>query len=323
MKISYSRYSTYLRCRQAHYFGYVECLRQKKASRPLTFGGDFHKLLQHRNDKPQLKIAIRNIKETFNGLSGNNISLIGDNYVDELKTVFKDYQYVWKNEEQPQHTEHEFLIRIGKIGSEPVYFHGLMDEVYEGGILGEHKTFTSKPNALTLAMNPQVTIMSKAWYLETGEILKRVRWDYIHSKPSDQPIWLEKSSRFSDAASQKITPMSWLRACKERGIAEEEILAKALKYESNIPNFFFKKEFDMIQEMVDFTWDSFKEVSRDIVLRGGSSKVKNVTRDCSWCNFKDLCFAEFTGADVNYIKKKDFVVSERDDWSTDMEVESE
>lgn len=313
--------SCYLSCPQKHHFSYVQNLKRKGVARPLSFGGDFHKLLEHRNDKEKLKETIKTIRGVYNDLSGTDQGILGENYIQDLKTVFQDYQKVWKGAEQPTETEHEFLIRLGKVGDDPIYFHGLMDEIYEGGILGEHKTFTRKPDMFTLAMNTQACVMAKAWMLETGERLEKVRWDYIHSQPSTLPIFLEKSGRFSEAKNAKITPMSWLRACKAQGIDDPEILAKAELYRGNIREFFFKVDFDFVPSMVDTVWDTFKYMCREISVRGVNNKTKNITRDCTWCNYKDICFAEFTGANVAYIIKKDFVVSVRDDWSQDVEVE--
>ena len=65
MKISYSRFSSYLRCPYRHYLGYYECLRAKKPVRPLYFGTDFHKLLELRNDPEKLAEAQKTIGEQY------------------------------------------------------------------------------------------------------------------------------------------------------------------------------------------------------------------------------------------------------------------
>lgn len=201
-------------------------------------------------------------------------------------------------------TEHEFLIKIGKYKGLPVYFHGKVDELYEGGMMGEHKTFTRPPDMSLLAMNTQVCLYAKAHELEFGDKLKTVLWDYVKSTPAERPIWLEKSERFSTAQSSKITPFSWIRAHEERGI--EDGNKTAAFYEPNIANFFFRVRMDIHPEMVDSIWDDFKKTTRELITQEDST-VKNVTRDCSWCNFRPICYAEFTGADVDYVIKTDFV----------------
>lgn len=312
LKVSYSRASSYLHCPQQHHFSYVQNLRAKKVERPLSFGSDFHKLLEYKRDKQARNKAYKEIKEAYYDLTPTLQAELGDNYLEELKTVFKDYLTVWKGSAQPDETEHEFHILVANFKGEPIEFNGFIDEVYrEEKILGEHKTFSSPPDMGLLAMNMQACLYTKAWELETGERLERVRWDYIKSVPADYPIWLEKSQKFSEAKSQKITPYSWLRACAERGITDEATLLKATNYQQNISNFYFRCDIEFVPQMVDTIWEDFKLVCKDIVVRGSTNKVKNISRNCSWCKFRPLCFGEFTGADVSYIKKTDYQVRER------------
>jgi hypothetical protein len=311
MKISYSKFDLYMRCQYAHHLSYVECLRKKGAERPLFFGGNMHKLLQFRHKPKALKRAKLEIDKAYNALSNRDIDAVGQGYLQDLYTVFGDYQQVWKDVERPIETEHEIKFKIGKFRGEPVIFHGIIDELYEGQIIGEHKTFSTAPKMSILAMNTQVCLYSKARELETGEKIKRVRWDYIKSAPAAEPIWLPKSNRFSEATNGNITPMSWLRACDARGIVDQETRAKALNYEQNISNHFFKAEFDIVPEMVDTVWEDFKRVCKDIIVNEGTNKTKHISRDCDWCGYRPICFAEFTGADVEYVKKTDYIVKER------------
>ena len=150
-------------------------------------------------------------------------------------------------------------------------------------------------------MNTQKSLYAKAVEILFGKLPKTIRWDYIRSKPADQPIWLEKSQRFSTATSQNITPYSWERACKEHGITDEDIIATGGKYSQNIPNFFFRTEMDYIPEMIDDVWDGFKYTCKDIVLHGKKNKTKNITYGCSWCGYRDICHAELTGGNVEAI----------------------
>lgn len=309
MKVSYSKVSTYMSCPYQYYLSYILNLRLKKPSRPLFFGGDFHKLLQHRHDKEALRQAYSQIKETYNDMPVQFQEDLGDTYLDDLKTIFSDYQKVWKGTDKPLKTEYEFKIDLGDIAGETVIFHGIIDEVYEDKI-GEHKTFNNAPNMSTLAMNTQVCLYAKALELETGQRVERVQWDYIKSTPAKYPTWLEKSKRFSEAASNQITPFSWLRACKERGIEDLDVLSKAKQYEPNISNFFFRCTTELIPSMVNTVWSDFNKVVIDMVIRGDSNKVKHITRDCGWCDFRPICYGEFTGADVEYIKATDYIIKE-------------
>lgn len=311
MKVSYSRLSTYLGCPYQHYLSYVKRLRQRKVVRPLHFGSDFHALLQHRHSVKDLTKAQTKIGKVWQDLSPQVQEELGVDYLSDLLTVFNDYQHCWAGSEVPIRTEHEFKILVGRVRGEEVYFHGIIDEVYPNNILGEHKTFGYQvPPTFLLTMSPQTNLYAKAHELETGEIPTATRWDYIKSAPSSYPLWLEKSGRFSEAANSKITPMSWERACAERGVTDEGIINKRDLYASNISNYFFRCETPIILEAVESCWSDFKVVVKDIAVRGGVNKVKNVSKDCGWCGFKPICHSELTGGPTEYIIETEFCVRE-------------
>lgn len=313
MYISYSRVQTYLGCPYSHYLRYVRKLSKKKPERPLYFGTDFHKLLELRNDPKGLKKARAEIVDTFYSLPGSWQADLGENYVEDLFNIFKDYRKVYDGCLQPQITEQDFHLEVGKYRDEPIVFVGRIDELYllkRKGTkeirIGEHKTFSSKPNMNTLVMNPQKCLYAKAAFLLKGILPERVIWDYIRSTPASEPIWLEKSGRFSNASSTKITPYSWKRACKARGITDKDIIAQGEQYAPNIPEFFFRVELDIDPFMVDSVWDGFMFTSKQIIRFGEKNKTKNITRNCDWCSYRDICHAEMTGGDPEYVIKKDF-----------------
>lgn len=311
--ISYSRESSYLRCPYQHWLRYVRRLEKKKPERPLYFGTDFHKLLELRNEPKALRDAKEQIRDTYYAMPASWQGELGENYIEDLFNIFKDYRRVYKGVRQPQVTEHEFELDVGTCKGEPIVFVGKIDELYllkHSGVksitVGEHKTFSNKPNMDILVMNTQKCLYAKAVQFLRGILPDKVKWDYIRSTPAAEPIWLEKSKRFSEAASTKITPMSWKRACKAHGILDPEIIQKGEKYKSNIPEFFFQVELDIDPAMVEVIWDGFLYTAKQIIRFGEKNKTRNVTRDCAWCPYHDICYTEMTGGDVQYVIGRDF-----------------
>lgn len=138
--------------------------------------------------------------------------------------------------------------------------------------------------------------------------LIKVQWDYIHSKPAKAPVWLEKSQRFSEGANNSITEYSYLRACKERGVEPDPVQLE--KYKNNTENFFFRRVLDIPQESVDGIWEDFRAAAKVIYLN--PLKTKNITRDCNWCQFRPICYAELTGGDAEYIIANNYTVKEEE-----------
>lgn len=263
------------------------------------------------------------IGDTYYGLPARFQSELGDNYLEALSTIFQDYCEVYENEPIPQKTEQEFMLKLGTCKGEPIWFKGIIDELYlkkrQGKkhiIIGEHKTFSQKPNMNTLVMNSQKSLYSYAVLKLYGFLPDEVMWDYIHSTPANEPIWLEKTKKFSLAKNSKITPYSFRRACQARGITDKNILQQQSIYEENISNFFFRLRQPVIPQTVENVYEGFLYTAKQIALQGHKNKTKNLTRDCAWCEFQPLCHAELTGGNVKEFFEKDFKIEPR----TDLEV---
>lgn len=314
MHISYSRESTYLRCPFSHYLSYVKKLTPKKPARPLYFGSDFHKLLELRGKKKELNKAIKEMREAYYDMPPKYQEELGENYIEDLKTIFKDYNKVYKNSPLPDVTEQEFEVKLGTFKGEPIYFVGVIDGLYcidKKVIIEEHKTFNRKPDTNTLIMNTQKCLYAKAVQKIYGTLPDEVMWDYIKSTPAKEPVWLEKSQKLSLAKSEYITPFSWERACKRHGIVSEEVIKQGkAHYSGNIQNFFFRLNLDYVPEMVERIWEDFVNVAKDICRRGETNKTMNVTKDCSWCSFQPICYSILTGGDTSYVIDKDYMVKE-------------
>lgn len=284
----------------------------------MYFGTDFHKLLELRGDKKALKQARTEIEDKFYDMRPNwQEDLGGDSYVDDLFTIFKDYCRVYRDAPLPDLTEQKFEIKIGNYKGEPVYFIGYIDELYmlddDFIKIGEHKTFNRKPSLSTLTLNTQKCLYAKATQFVTGVLPQGVIWDYIKSTPAKSPIWLEKSKRFSTAKNQDVTNYSWLRACKEKGIDDKEVIRQGRAYKGNLPNFYFRVEQDFIPAMVETVWDSFKYTCRQIVKETETNRARNFTRDCEYCSYYAICHSECTGGNTKHLIEREYTIKEREE----------
>lgn len=318
MHISYSRESSYLRCPYLHYLRYIEGLQTIKPARPLYFGSDFHKLLEVRKDPERVEEEWIRIKDKFYQLPGAWQSELGENYPFDLMEIFTDYQRMWAGTPLPKVTEKPFELNIGYQNNEDIIFVGVIDELYKyrnsEGVksieIGEHKTFTRPPDMNTLVMNTQKSLYCKAAQMIWGILPRAVRWDYIKSTPAKSPIWLEKSKRFSASKSQEITTWSWERACKEKGITDPTILEQGNIYKGNENNFFFRVQQDVYPQMVEDVFNGFLYTCKDIVNRGNENKTKNITKDCAWCEYRNICLAEMSGGNREYVVAREFTTRE-------------
>lgn len=306
IKVSYTRVSLYAGCPQAHYFQYVRRLRKIVVPRPLSFGSDFHRLVAAIRSQAMLSTLKAEISQKYYEASAVQQAALGADYLDNLFTVFDDYQRMYPQTDDHA-VEHEVYFEhlMGKAKGVPVYFIGYIDEVLPKRTLGERKTFSQAPAHQSLVMNMQSCLYSKAYETMFGHKPRQIRWDHIKSSQASMPALL-KSGVLSTAQSQSITPYSYRRACKLHGLPFDKTVAEG--YRPNLSNFFFRTTIDVQPRMVDRVYADFKSLVKEIVVGPGQcDQRKSLTANCNWCNYKDLCMAEFTpGADIAHIIKKDF-----------------
>ena len=54
------------------------------------------------------------------------------------------------------------------------------------------------------------------------------------------------------------------------------------------------------------------EVIAELIKLGGTLTDRNMTKDCSWCQFYALCHAELRGQDAKYVKKSQYEYREQE-----------
>lgn len=324
MNISYSRVASYMSCPYAHYLGYELGIVSAKPIKPLYFGTNFHKLLELRHDEKALAATKQEITDTYYSVPAQWQSELGENYLENLFSIFDDYCEIYKDESKPSVTEQEFELFMFTLNTEPCIFKGKIDEVYKRKSkktgekfikVGEHKTFNYRPDNNTLVMNAQKYLYAKAIEILYGITPKSVIWDYIHSTPAPAPVWLESSKRFSASRSNDITDFSYIRACKEHDIEPDKRLVE--QYKNNRSTHFYRVEQDYNPDAIDSVWNGFKFQAQLVVQHGAANQTKNLTRNCSYCQYRDLCFTELSQGNLTYLLQKQYQVKPRVDIQTE------
>lgn len=317
MNMSYSRTSAFRECKQKHYFAYMEGLKPKTVSRPLSFGGDLHKLLESLyNPDMEVEKTLSEIKQVYEDCTQSQQEALGENYVEDLTSVLNNYRKVKpKSNRTLVGTEIRFEIPIPiTIDGEPQTFTGVIDKLekdWDGKyVVTDYKTFSRAPDLDSLVMNVQGALYSKAVELLYGELPVKVVWEYIKSTPPEEPIYLEKSKRLSQAFGNKVTMESWLSACERYGVDSSLPEDKVEELCNNRSTYFRIHEMDVIPLMVTRIWKDFLKTVREIKYYS-KSQTMNVSRNCSWCDYQPICLGILTGADVDYIKEKDYERGEK------------
>lgn len=312
-KVSNSKVKTYRRCRYAYHLKYVEKLRKKVKSRPLTFGELAHSIIEAHAQGDDPFSVLDNIQPERMRIFEAEREMYGD-LINDLRCILGEYFEHWGEDSveyirlHKRSAEHEFELDVedglritGKIDAFARTPNGL-------NWLMEHKTFTTMPNEDQHWRNVQSTL-----YIRISEMLGWVNvdgtlWDYIRSKPPAWPQLLKNgtmSKRGIDTLPQRLRAFA-----KAEGVRiDKSTLESATRNRSR----YFQRIFTPTKPgLIDKVYSDFLETAREMRAAHGRSKAKTIDRHCDWCEYEPICRAELRLGDVDYIKEKDYEVREND-----------
>ena len=131
-----------------------------------------------------------------------------------------------------------------------------------------------------------------------------VLWDYIRSTSPSIPRLL-KSGELSQAAIDTL-PEIYLKAIKENRLNPRDYQEKLKELEGNRSSFFQRVFMPTCSELSKQLLSETVETAKEMQERGEKDCTRNLTRDCSWCEYESLCRAELTGIDADFIRKREF-----------------
>lgn len=307
--VSFSRIKSYRRCPMQHHYRYVQKLRPKKKARPLKLGTAIHRMLEARINTGSWVEEWEAFNEEFGRLFEEERAELGD-LPGLARTVMEGYENQYDGEDlsyiQRRKAKaeirlelfiHDWLKFVGVVDAYPQDSHGknwLMDHKTHKNLPGEDARFSD------------LQLVTYAWLLPLAGYPKPdgIIWDYVRTKEPSQPQVLksgELSTRKLDT-----TREVFLKAVQDHyGRVPPEFQELADQYNSDG---FFRRVYlpSPNNTMVETISNDMISTAREIYEKGETNMVRNMTRDCSWCPYYNLCQAEVRGLDADYIRKKDF-----------------
>lgn len=308
LKLSNSRVSTWRKCHMAYHYKYHEHLRPKRKGVALQRGSIIHECIEAYDSgrswrKPYQKFAKQFYKETFR----EEIVEIGDipRMVEEL---MENYQALY---------EGDGLIYLGnEVHFELPLMPGVVIEGYLDALVeDEHgcvwpketKTYKKNPDYDFLLLNTQSALYTWA-VMEMDYHPKGTLWDIIRAKEPSRPQVL-KSGEISRKGIDS-TPYTVRKALIEMGKDPKDytdLLGKV-----SFEDYFRRYPVRVNQTVVDGIMDDFRSTAKEIIKGGSKLRDRNLGKGCAWCDYKPLCQAELMGLDTDFIRSKQFEVSEKE-----------
>lgn len=309
-KVSQSKVKTYRRCHRAYHNKYVEKLKRKKVTRPLTFGRIVHEMIEAfaNGDDPFEILDAINLRDAK--LFASEREEYGE-IIDDIHTIMTEYFAHYPDNDLVylrrggRSAEHEFNIEL----MDGVIWNGKIDAFGRTPNkltwLVEHKTFNRRPSDDDRWRNLQSITYFRAIDIMGWPAVDGVCWDYIGSKAPAQPGILADGSMSQKAIKTLPTAVEkFLARHKPGGNADYRPFIQ--KTAVNRDEWFLRIHTPVLKEAVDHIFSDFENTIRRMVDDHGKVRDMNIERHCSWCDYEQLCRAELLGGDVDFLKKKEY-----------------
>ena len=315
--VGFSRLKSWRRCHRLYNYRYVQGLQRKRPALPLIRGTMIHKLFD--GDAKGLKPAsiLADYEKQYGKLFREEQEYYGD-LIGDVRVIYDGYRAFWAGDGYKV-VESEFEMRIPIPTLEGrVEFKGNIDKIWvdkqKRRWLVDHKTHKNIPGDEQRFSDLQTVFYVWAWNLKNPRRpVDGIIWDYLRTKRPSEPEVLKNGS-LSKRASIDTTYATAERVVKAHCAKTGEKLADYREWldglKDNDKKFFKRVHLPnppkgMIEQIVN----EMVITSTDVYKNAVSDASRNMTRDCSWCEYYNLCHAELRGQDAEFLRKTDFVVN--------------
>lgn len=299
---------TYRKCHKAYNYKYEQNLQKKKKDASLLRGSCVHEMIE-------AKANGKDPWETFESYVEKNKPLFTEqdpeyeNLVDMITTIMEGYFSYYKNDPlkpivlNGKAAEHPFSVELDK----DVVLTGVIDMIVEDPKLGigieDHKTHKVIPTGDIAYSNIQSALY--AWAMTQLDEFPNPQfmvWNYIRWKEPTKPKLL-KSGKMSTSLGDT-TWRVYRRALIEANLDLKDYEEVRQQLEGRESEFFVRQYLPINKTIMN----NIKEDALSTAHQIMSSKLKdrNITRDCSYCEFYPLCQAELKGLDSEMVKQCEY-----------------
>lgn len=323
--VSHSKVKLARRCLKAYQYRYIDKLQKRVKSRPLIVGTLVHSCLEmYFRDGHYLPAILEWKKGEFSKMFKEEQALHAD-VIPLAKQLIRGYIKNWEHTGLTMEwVEKDFRVQIGNAGepedhiSTPIYLVGKIDgkarENKRITWLVEHKTCKKMPGEEVRIFDTQVLLYNAALHLIGEEPTNGVIWDYLRTKLPTRPKLLAKGDALSVAKNIDTTREVFEREIARHGFnpaGYQDILSEL---DAKRDQFYRQIKLPMNRGMGQTILDEVVMTARlmykleELYRAGTDCMTRNLTRDCSWCDYSSLCYAELRGEDTDYLMKHDYIV---------------
>lgn len=318
---THSMLKTFRRCPKQAEYKYVQRLKPKSIGRPLSFGVDFHLMLQVDAEGGDWREVLMDVRRKFSDLFDEEKDGLGADYPQQLERTMLSYKWHYANDPWKVHEVEVTLECPFPDGSIYRCKLDLIVENQYGLWVVDHKTLKKTPDLTFRLLDAQSALY--IWCcLKIGIPVQGHIWNYVLSKPPSMPVMLKSGKGLSRAAKIVTDYPHLMRAIKKYDLdpadyAEKLAYLKAQRYqegEMQTSPFFQRsvlhKSHDMVTQvaaegyhtsrrMHEYPWDQPRLIER----------VPD--RSCRFtCSYTEICSLELFGGDTRVLRRSKYRVGD-------------
>lgn len=312
--VGFSRIRTWRRCHRLYNYKYVQFLMRKLTAVPLIRGTILHRMIDARAKGKDPALVLREYEKTYRKLFLEQREEYGD-LIEDCRQIYLGWVEHWKSDGMKViESEHQIQIPIAP----GIIFQGTIDKVLQDmkrrRWIADHKSHKNLPGDDQRFGDIQTVMYVWAWNTKyPRKPVDGVLWDYLRTKLPAIPEVL-KSGKLSQRSNIDTTYNIALRTVNEHCKKTKEDPADYAEWLEGIKKHegvFYKRvplpspPRLLVERIVQEMTTTAIEMQRV----GEVDDTRNMTKDCSWCEFRQLCQAELRGQDSDFIRNSDFIIN--------------
>jgi hypothetical protein len=306
--ITQSMARSWRRCARQYKYRYIDEIGRKKPAVPLLRGTILHEMIDARaiGEKDPMDI-LKGYEVKYKKLFREEKDEYG-NLIDECKRIFIAYALHYADE--PYTYERSEIPVFTDLGVDMRYS-GTIDKVVidkkNRRWIMDHKSHKQLPGEAQRLADIQLVLYVWAWNRwNPDQPVDGIIWDYIRTKPPAIPELL-KNGELTKRANIDTDYATYLRAVKTNKLNPNDYADILSKLKAQPSTFFERVHLPHpSKELVDSIVVDLRDTGWMIHRTASITAPRNLTRDCSWCEFFNLCQAELRGLDSKFILKSQY-----------------
>lgn len=314
-KVSHSKIKTWRFCRNAYHYKYVEKLRAIKKGRPLIFGSIIHDMCEAWiiNDDPW--VILEQYENKYKNLFLEEQEMYGD-IIGDARRVMEIYFDYYEDdpleyyEFEGRKAEYPFELPL----VEDITINGFIDTAAHSQD-GRFWIVERKSGKQFAGEEERFRDIQVATYIPMMQELgfptvDGVCWDHVRSKAPTIPEMLK-----SGAMSKKNIDTTWpiyRAALKANKLKVKAYLDMKEKLEGKETQFVRRLYLPIRRPLIKQLMTETKQTAIEMRDTHGKDRTRNMTRNCSFCDYFRLCQGELLGKDTDFIKEHHYTMEAKD-----------